>query len=293
MMNQTLAPLKTSFLDSQFQIRAVANSSVKIVFNAGNMISSAVLTIDAGSQTTTRTLSVPVLVSNDTIATLAVPNAFTSSITVIDGDFSILGSSDATKKMAFEVDSQTTGKTLTIATGAQTVDRTLSVPVLSANDTIAVLGLSNAFTDTTDSTSPTTGSIKLTGGLGFGVTKSIFGGGFKSTSATLGIGYATGAGGAVTQATSRATGVTLSTATGKITMFTAAGSATPATFVVTNTAVAATDSIVINDVSGSTNVYFWKATPAAGSFTVTFWTTGGTASDTPVIQFGVLKGAIS
>jgi hypothetical protein len=59
---------------------------------------------------------------------------------------------------------------------------------------------------------------------------------------------------------------------------------------VTNTAVAATDTITINDISGSTNVYFWKATPAAGSFTVTFWTTGGTASDTPIIQFNVIKG---
>ena len=111
----------------------------------------------------------------------------------------------------------------------------------------------------------------------------------QSISPTAGIGYATGAGGTVTQATSRATGVTLSKVCGQITLFTAAGSATPATFVVTNTTVAATDSIVITDVSGSTNVYFWKATAAAGSFTVTFWTTGGVASDTPIIQFSVHK----
>jgi hypothetical protein len=116
-------------------------------------------------------------------------------------------------------------------------------------------------------------------------------GGMLSSSSTQGIGYTTGAGGTVTQATSRATGVTLSKPTGQITLFTAAGSATPATFTVTNTTVAATDGVTIHDVSGSTNVYFWKATAAAGSFTVTFWTTGGTASDTPVVQFIVHKGA--
>ncbi len=120
-----------------------------------------------------------------------------------------------------------------------------------------------------------------------------FTGGALSKHATAGVGYSTGAGGTVAQGTSRATGVTLSKVTGQITLFNAAGSATPATFVVTNTACAATDNIVINDISGSTNVYFWKATPAAGSFTVTFWTTGGTASDTPIIQFSIIKGVTS
>ena len=139
------------------------------------------------------------------------------------------------------------------------------------------------------------GTANFTGGGGIAVTNQIGGAVITGTSVlasspTLGMGYKTGAGGTVTQATSRATGVTLSKVSGQITLFTAVGSATPATFVVTNTAVAATDTITINDISGSTNVYFWKATPAAGSFTVTFWTTGGTASDTPIIQFNVIKG---
>ena len=113
----------------------------------------------------------------------------------------------------------------------------------------------------------------------------------NTTGANGGIGYATGAGGTVTQATSRTTGVTLNTPTGDITMFSAAGSATPAAFTVTNSAVAGSDIIALNIRSGASNVYnLVVTTVAAGSFTVTFWTTGGTATDAPVIQFAVIKG---
>jgi hypothetical protein len=109
---------------------------------------------------------------------------------------------------------------------------------------------------------------------------------------TGGLGYGTGAGGTVTQGTSRTTGVTLNKTTGAITMFTAAGSATPATFTVTSSAIAATDVIILNIKSGATNTYVLSVTTvAAGSFNITFYTTGGTASDTPVINFAVIKGA--
>lgn len=104
-----------------------------------------------------------------------------------------------------------------------------------------------------------------------------------------GVGYSTGAGGAVTQLTSRTTGVTINKTSGAITMFTAAGSTTAATFTVTNSTVAATDVIVLNQKSG-TNLYNLKVTAvAAGSFNVTFYTTGGTASDAPVINYAVIK----
>lgn len=104
-----------------------------------------------------------------------------------------------------------------------------------------------------------------------------------------GVGYSTGAGGAVTQLTSRTTGVTLNKTAGAITLFTAAGSATAATFTVTNSTVAATDTIIVNQKSG-TNLYILAVTAvAAGSFNITFYTTGGTASDAPVINFAVIK----
>ena len=76
-------------------------------------------------------------------------------------------------------------------------------------------------------------------------------------------------------------------------MFSAAGSATAATFTVTDSAVAATDTIVLNQKSG-TNLYeLFVTAVAAGSFNVTFFTTGGTATDAPVINFAVFKSAAS
>ena len=106
---------------------------------------------------------------------------------------------------------------------------------------------------------------------------------------TAGVGYATGAGGAVTQLISRTTGVTLNKTTGAITMFSAAGTTTAATFTVTNSTVAATDVVILNQKSG-TDLYDLMVTAvAAGSFNLTFRTTGGTTTETPVFNFAVIK----
>lgn len=106
---------------------------------------------------------------------------------------------------------------------------------------------------------------------------------------TAGVGYATGAGGTVTQGTSRTTGVTLNKTSGAITLFSAAGSTTAATFTVTNSTVAATDVIIVNQKSG-TDLYDLMVTAvAAGSFNITFRTTSGTTTETPVFNFAVIK----
>jgi hypothetical protein len=113
--------------------------------------------------------------------------------------------------------------------------------------------------------------------------------GAVTSSGTAGVGYATGAGGAVTQLISRTTGVTLNKTTGAITMFSAAGTTTAATFTVTNSTVAATDVIILNQKSG-TDLYDLMVTAvAAGSFNITFRTTGGTTTETPVFNFAVIK----
>ena len=88
--------------------------------------------------------------------------------------------------------------------------------------------------------------------------------------------------------------MTLNKTTGAITMFTAAGSATPASFTVTNSTVGANDAVILAVKSGATNVYNLAVTSiSAGSYVVTFWTTGGVASDTPVITQTVIKGAVA
>jgi hypothetical protein len=115
----------------------------------------------------------------------------------------------------------------------------------------------------------------------------------KSTSATAGIGYATGAGGTVTQGTSKSTGVTLSKVTGQITMHAAALAADAiVSFVLTNTAIAATDLLVLNHVSGGTpGSYVLNARAAAGSATIDVANrSAASLSEAIVIGFAVIKG---
>jgi len=111
-----------------------------------------------------------------------------------------------------------------------------------------------------------------------------------TSSGTAGVGYATGAGGAVTQGTSRTTGVTLNKTSGAITLFSAAGTTVATTFTVTNSTVAATDVIILSQKSG-TDLYDLMVTAVgAGSFNITFRTTGGTTTEQPVFNFAVIKG---
>lgn len=112
----------------------------------------------------------------------------------------------------------------------------------------------------------------------------------KSSGDTEGVGYATGAGATVEQATSRTTGVTINTVVGAITLVSAAGSTTPATFTVTNSAVAATDVIILNQKSGTDLYDLSVSAVAAGSFDITFNTKSGTTTEQPVINFAVIKG---
>jgi hypothetical protein len=104
-----------------------------------------------------------------------------------------------------------------------------------------------------------------------------------------GLGYGTGSGGAVTQATSRTTGVTLNKTNGAITLVSAAGTATWQSFTVTNSTVAATDVVILSQKSG-TDLYMLEVTAvAAGSFRISFATTGGTTTEQPVFNFAVIK----
>lgn len=115
-----------------------------------------------------------------------------------------------------------------------------------------------------------------------------------SSSASGGIGYKTGAGGAVTQATSRTTGVTLNNVSGAITLFAAAPTVgTWVSFTVTNSTVAATDVPHVAFKSG-TNTYVCNVSAvAAGSFQISFMSIAGTSSDSPVINFAVTKAVAS
>ncbi len=145
---------------------------------------------------------------------------------------------------------------------------------------------------TTEATTGGAGSLTTAGGI-YAAKQIIGATGILSFSPTAGIGYATGAGGAVTQITSRTTGVTLNKVSGAITLVSAAGTASWQTFTVTDSAVAATDTISINQKSGTDKYMIHVTAVAAGSFNVTFATTGGTTTEQPVFQFNVIKGSNS
>lgn len=110
---------------------------------------------------------------------------------------------------------------------------------------------------------------------------------------TAGVGYATGAGGTVTQGTDKTTTVVLSKTCGAITLNAAnLAAATIVSFTLTNTTIAATDVLVLNHISGGTpGSYTLNARAAAGSATINVRNnTAGGLAEAIVIQFAVIKG---
>jgi len=105
-------------------------------------------------------------------------------------------------------------------------------------------------------------------------------------------GYATGSGGTVTQATSKATGVTLNKSTGQITLNAAAlASDTTVSFTLTNTVIEANDILIMNHISaGTAGSYLLNAQSAAGSASINVRNiTTGSLSEAIVIAFAVIK----
>lgn len=116
--------------------------------------------------------------------------------------------------------------------------------------------------------------------------------GLFSNSATAGIGYSTGAGGTVTQATSKSTGVTLNAVTGAITMNAASLAAdTTVSFTLTNSAIAATDAVVVlHESAGTLGAYSFASTAAGGSATIAVHNnTPGALAEAIVLRFVVIK----
>jgi hypothetical protein len=139
----------------------------------------------------------------------------------------------------------------------------------------------------------TTGStinagIATTGNISAGGT-----GGIVSTGVGK-IGYSTG--GAVTQATDKSTGVTLNTVTGEITMSAAtlSGDST-VTFTMTNSTVANTDVMILNQVGGGNiGFYSFNAVCNSGSANIAVHNmTNNNRGDAIVIRYAVIKGAIA
>jgi hypothetical protein len=109
-----------------------------------------------------------------------------------------------------------------------------------------------------------------------------------------GLGYGTGSGGTVTQATSKATGVTLNKPTGQITMNNAALAAgATVSFTFSNSLVSATDMLLMT-VSNGTSYSVENYAVSAGVAQVRITNiTGGSLSEAAILNFALIKGATS
>lgn len=143
-------------------------------------------------------------------------------------------------------------------------------------------------------------AIAITGGTFSGVTITGSYSGITSLSAatmsaTTIMGYVAGAGGTVTQATNKSTGVTLNKATGQITMNNASlGANTAVTFTLTNSAISSTSTILTSISSAATAGAYIVYVDAVGSGTCGISVrnlTAGALGEAIVINFVVLTGA--
>lgn len=213
-----------------------------------------------------------------------------------------LGVASATTVNKVALTAPATGSTLTIADG-KTLTANASITLTSsgdagvmtfpnATDTVVTLAATQTLTNKT-LTSPTMTAPVLGVATGTSVAVS---GLLTSSSATAQVGFATGAGGAVSQSTDKSTGVTLNTNCGAITMDNAelAGAAT-VSFTLTNSAIAATDVVVVSVKSGASTGLYTAAVTAvgAGSCVISVTNVGATASEVVVINFAVISAVSS
>jgi hypothetical protein len=106
------------------------------------------------------------------------------------------------------------------------------------------------------------------------------------------LGYTADASGAVTQLTSKSTGVTLNKSSGQITMNNASlANVTNVSFTLTNNTIGLNDVVVLSVASGATAGGYncWISGKATGSCTITLRNlSGGSLSEAVVINFAVI-----
>ena len=118
---------------------------------------------------------------------------------------------------------------------------------------------------------------------------------FTTCYATQEIGYATGAQGTVTQATSKSTGVTLNKSSGQITMNNAAlANGAVVTFTLTNNLLSAKDVIIVNVSGGATTAGTYTAlvsSISAGSAVLGLYNiSAGSLSEAVVLNYAIIHG---
>ena len=117
---------------------------------------------------------------------------------------------------------------------------------------------------------------------------------FTTCYATDELGYSTAAQGAVTQATSKSTGVTLNRSMGKITMNGAAlASGATVLFTLTNSKISTNDVVIVNLGSAGTSGAYWPYVANVGTGTAViglYNNTAGSLSEAVVVNFAIIHG---
>jgi len=160
--------------------------------------------------------------------------------------------------------------TTTLQTVTPTAARTISFP--DATGTVALVAGSSGQVVYNNA------GAQAGGNLGYNATTGVFG-------------YVSGTG-TITQATNKATGVTLNSPTGQITLNGAALAAdTTVSFTLTNSSITANDVLILNHISaGTAGSYLLNAQAAAGSASINVRNiTAGSLSEAIVICFAVIK----
>lgn len=118
---------------------------------------------------------------------------------------------------------------------------------------------------------------------------------FTTMYASQEIGYSAGAQGAVTQLTSKSTGVTLNKSAGRITMNNAELAAnTAVSFTLNNSLISTNDAIIVNVSGGGTVAAYttYVSSMTAGSAVITLRNlTGSALSEAVIINFATIHGA--
>ena len=170
---------------------------------------------------------------------------------------------------------------------------------LLAQPTVSAIAANDVTTSTIADNAVTTAKIVAAAANNTFLARSTTGAGDYEAlvTTTTGLGFYTGAGGMVTQASTKATAFTLNNMCGQIT--TAADSLAHSTTVSatwTNSKIAATDVVIINHKSGGTiGAYLFNVSCGAGTATlyITNNQTSGTLSEGLVLSFVVIKGVTS
>jgi len=178
--------------------------------------------------------------------------------------------------------------------GFSTTNAGNAITIFDLNRPLSYYTNSVTIANTAASTSNITGALTVAGGVGIVGNIIVSGSAGVGLNSTGTVGYIAGAGGTISQTGNKSGNVTLNKPSGEITMQnTNLAAATTVDFYMTNSTIAATDLLIINQVStANAGGYTFNATCNSGNARIFVRNVmGATAGDAVVLRYAVVKGA--